>query len=122
MTLIRYAHGTLTVLFPRWEAAMTGCGSFSAHADQILSVELLDGWTSEVLGYRSGLVISGYRKLGVFTHPAGTRRLVSMKRGLPLLRVRLRRSEQTRGFDELLLSTPAAADILASIGTQGRDA
>jgi hypothetical protein len=95
MTHTHFDHRELTVLFPGWEAAMAGRRSFSVGADQILGVELLDGWTSEVLGYRSGLVVSGYRKLGVFTHPSGTRRLVSMKRGLPLLRFRLRRSGQT---------------------------
>ncbi|WP_420110640.1 hypothetical protein [Pseudactinotalea sp.] len=62
---------------------------------------------------RSGLAISGYRKLGTFTHPSGARRLVSMRRGYPLLRIAVDRISV--GFDEILLSTAAAESIAADL-------
>ncbi|NMA77412.1 MAG: hypothetical protein GX960_09195 [Actinomycetales bacterium] len=58
---------------------------------------------------RSGVIISGLLKLGTFTHPSGTRRLVSMRRGMPLLR--LRTDRRTTGYDEVLLSTEDAEPI-----------
>lgn len=69
------------------------------------------GWTSQVLGMRTGTVVSGFLKLGSFTHPDGTRRLVAMRRGMPLLRVRLAGQD----YDELLLSTPQASDLAAAL-------
>ncbi|QVQ51951.1 hypothetical protein J4H86_24945 [Spiractinospora alimapuensis] len=66
------------------------------------------GWTSEVLGWRKfGLVVSGFVKVGTFTHPNGTRRLVAMRRNVALLRVRLEHPE----FDEILVSTPDAPSL-----------
>ncbi|MGI6877771.1 hypothetical protein [Microbacterium sp. gxy059] len=102
------AHG-VDILFPGWEAAMAGRRVVHVPTHAILSARVEPGWTSEILGMRSGLVVSGYRKLGTFTHPSGVRRLVSMKRGMPLLRIRTVRDET--GFDEILLSTEDADDI-----------
>lgn len=106
MTQVRFDDGRLTVEFPGWESLMVRRRSFVVEAEAIERVEVLHGWTSEVLGFRSGLVVSGYRKVATFVHPTGRRRLVSMKRGLPLLRIGLRSRDAGLGFDELLLSTP----------------
>lgn len=97
------------VTFPGWERWMAGRATFTAPFDAVTDVTVEPGWTSEVLGVRSGLVVSGYLKVGTFRHPYGAKRLVSMRRGLPLLRVSLDRGAS--GFDELLLSTPDAAQI-----------
>ena len=66
---------------------------------------------------RSGLVVSGFRKLGTFTHPSGKRRLVAMKRGMPLLRLVTDRREA--GFDEILLSMDDAAHVAQAIQVDG---
>lgn len=105
----------LTLTFPGWERLMVGRSGHCVALDAIESVEVMSGWSSEILGWRSGLVISGFRKLGIFRHPDGTRRLVSMTRGLPLLRIRLRDREAGAGFDELLISTPDAAELAAEL-------
>lgn len=110
MTEVNYNAQGLHVTFPGWEAAMVGRGAFTAQHGAIRSARAESGWTSEILGWRSGFVVSGYRKLATFTHPSGVKRLVSMKRGLPLLRVAIDRS--STGFDELLIST-ADAEVLA---------
>lgn len=116
MTQARYDHDELRIDFPGWEAAVARRSSLAVPAASILAAQVSAGWSYEMLGARSGLVISGFRKLGTFTRPDGTRRLVSMKRGLPLLRVRVRRD--TTGFDELLISTPDAEAIAAALRTK----
>lgn len=113
MTQIQYGHEGLTLHFPGWEAMMVGRRSLHLPRHTILATRTEPGWTSEILGMRSGLVVSGFRKLGIFTHPSGTRRLVSMKRNLPLLRIATVRSEA--GLDEVLLSTVDAETLSAGI-------
>ncbi|GGR72091.1 hypothetical protein J2S40_003090 [Nocardioides luteus] len=115
MTTLRVEDHLLTLVFPSWERLMAGRAAHSVAIGAIDSVELLPGWSTEILGWRSGLVVSGFRKLGTFRHPDGTRRLVSMTRGLPMLRVRLRDRESGGGFDELLVSAPDAAEQAARL-------
>ena len=113
MTHVVFDRTGLAVRFPGWERFMAGRSGFTAAPEAILGARAETGWSSEVLGYRSGLVVSGYRKVGVFRHPSGVKRLVSMKRGMPLLRVDLRR--ELTGFDQLLLSTPDADTLVSRI-------
>ncbi|KAB1652316.1 hypothetical protein F8O01_16960 [Pseudoclavibacter chungangensis] len=113
MTNVDYRDGTLHVTFTGWEGLMAGRSAIAVPRGAILGARSTDGWTTEILGMRSGLVVSGFRKVGVFTHPSGIRRLVSMSRGVPLLRVGVDRT--TTGFDELLLSTPHASAIARAI-------
>lgn len=113
MTQITHESSGLDIYFPGWEAAMAGRNHLHVPAQTILFMRAEAGWTSEVLGMRSGLVVSGYRKLGTFTHPSGVRRLVSMKRGMPLLRLQTNRNEI--GFDEILLSARDADRIARDI-------
>ncbi|MEI7054467.1 hypothetical protein WBG06_01510 [Nocardioides sp. CCNWLW239] len=120
MTTLAVADHVLTLTFPGWERLMVGRAGYSIPLSAVDSVDMMPGWSSEVLGWRSGLVISGYRKLGTFRHPDGTRRLVSMTRGLPLLRIRLRDRELGAGFDELLISTSDAAETAAELDALAR--
>lgn len=99
--------------FPGWEAVMVRRRSIPIPLRWIRDVRVESGWTSEALGMRVGLVVSGHRKLGTFHHLSGTRRLVSMTRGLPLLRLGVDRA--ATGFDEILLSTPDAAGIAEAL-------
>lgn len=113
MTQVRYDGVRLRIDFPGWEALMARRRSVEVAREAISSVQVEPGWSSELLGLRSGLVVSGYRKVGTFRHHSGTRRLVSMTRGLPLLRVRVDRA--VTGFDELLLSTDRAEQIAQTL-------
>ncbi|GAA1487786.1 hypothetical protein [Brachybacterium sacelli] len=121
MTQVGYDGENLRIDFPGWEALMTRRGSIEIPAGAIGAVQVEPGWSSEALGIRSGLVISGYRKVGVFRHLSGTRRLVSMKRGLPLLRIRVNRA--VTGVDEVLVSTAEAEQIAGALpsGPVGSD-
>ncbi|MEU0315112.1 hypothetical protein [Nocardioides sp. NPDC006273] len=120
MTTLDVEDHLLTLAFPGWERLMVGRARYCVALGAIDSVEVMSGWSSEILGWRSGPAISGFRKLGTFRHPDGTRRLVSMTRGLPLLRIRLRDREAGAGFDELLVSTPEAADLAAELDALAR--
>lgn len=113
MTQVSYGPEGVDIRFPGWEATMAGRGFLRVPISALLSARVEPGWTSEIRGMRSGLVVSGYRKLGTFTHPSGVRRLVSMKRGVPLLRLSTVRGET--GFDEILLSTEDAGSIAQAI-------
>ncbi|MFS0700526.1 hypothetical protein AB6N24_11195 [Cellulomonas sp. 179-A 4D5 NHS] len=112
MTAIRLDDTTLHVQFPGWEALMAGRSSYTVDRDAVADVELLPGWSSELLGVRSGLAVSGRLKVGTFRHPSGVRRLVAMRRGLPLLRVRLAGGHE---FDELLVSDARAERLFESL-------
>ncbi|TWH63193.1 hypothetical protein L612_001000001450 [Rhodococcus rhodochrous J38] len=114
-----YDNATLHLSFSRWEAFMVRRSAMEVPISAITGVEVLPGWTSEILGIRSGMVISGFLKVGTFRHPRGIKRLVAMKRGHPVLRVALGGPEVE--FDELLLSSPEAytlADALRSAGVR----
>lgn len=113
MTNVAGDRAGVHVQFPGWEAIMTGRSELAIPRTAIRDVSIGQGWTSEILGVRSGLVVSGYRKLGVFTHPSGMRRLVSMTRGRKLLRIAVDRAMV--GFDEILLSTDDADSIAAAL-------
>lgn len=113
MTQTTYGMAAVDVRFLGWEAMMVGRSFLHVPLAAIRSARVESGWSSEVLGIRSGFVVSGYRKLGTFTHPSGVRRLVSMKRGMPLLRLHTVRDET--GFDEILLSTDDAESIAHNI-------
>lgn len=116
MTQVRYDGESIRIDFPGWEALMTRRGSVEISASAIRGVQVGPGWSSEALGLRAGLVVSGYRKVGTFWHPSGTRRLVSMKRGLPLLRLAVDRA--SCGFDEVLLSTSDATRIADAVAVR----
>lgn len=113
MTIITCDRMGVHVQFPGWEATMTGLPQLVIPQSAIRDVSTEPSWTSEILGVRSGLVISGYRKVGTFRHPSGVRRLVSMKRGHPLLRIAVDRA--VVGFDEILLSTDDAESMAAEL-------
>lgn len=115
MTTLTVDDERLTVAFPGWERLAAGRRAVSVLRSAIASAEASPGWTPEFLGRRTGLGVPGLRKLGTYRHRDGTRRLVSMSRGMPLLRVRLRDRDLGGGFDELIVSTPNAAELAAGL-------
>jgi hypothetical protein len=101
----------LNVTFTWWEALLVRRTELVIPRSSIARVDVLPGWTSEILGFRNGLVISKFLKVGTFTHPRGITRLVVMRRGEPLLRIVLRGQTAGDEFDELLISASNANDI-----------
>ncbi len=115
MPNITYDNLHLRVDFGNHETLMTARRSFEVDSDAITGFEVQPGWISEVHGMRYGYHMLGLHKLGIWKHPSGTKRLIAMKRGTSVLRVRLDRSKVDGGFDELLISTPEAADIAETV-------
>ncbi|WP_068165783.1 hypothetical protein [Rhodococcus phenolicus] len=116
MAELKYDETTLHLSFSRWEAPFVRRSGMAVPLSAIEAVDVLPGWSSEILGLRSGLAISGYLKVGIFLHPSGIKRLVVMKRGNPVLRIGLHRDTQ---FDELLLSSPNAYGIADALRPAG---
>lgn len=120
MADLSHSESSLHLAFTGWEALFVRRTHLSLPRSSIIRVEVLPGWTSEVLGIRNGLAISGFLKVGTFTHPRGTKRLVVMKRGEPLLRIVLRGRVAGDEFDELLVSSPCSVELAR--GLQGASA
>ncbi|WP_231442594.1 hypothetical protein [Brevibacterium zhoupengii] len=110
MTAITINNRQLTIIFPGWERLMAGRRFHSVPLSAIHSTHVGER-THEFLGFRSGLAMPGIRTLGTFRHPDGTRRLVSLKHDEPVLHIRFHNTELGRGFDELRISTPDAAEV-----------
>lgn len=107
----------LRITFSGWERYMALRSTVTVPSETVTAAHSEAGWTSEILGWRKfGLVVSGVVKVGTFTHPNGTRRLVAMRRNMPLLRVSLEHPE----FDEILLSTPDASSLASALDPVGR--
>lgn len=119
MAELKYDETTLHLSFSRWEAPFVRRSGMTVPLSAIAAVDVLPGWSSEILGLRSGLAIAGYLKVGIFLHPRGIKRLVSMKRGNPVLRIGLRRRATDTHLDELLLSTPSAYGIADALHPAG---
>ena len=99
MTTVTADSTRLRLDFPGWESLVVRRDRLEIPMDALRDVRVEPGWTSEMLG--------------IFRHPSGLRRLVSMRRGMPLLRVGVDRA--ATGFDELLLSAPDAARLAATL-------
>ncbi len=115
MTVVRCKDTGLQVEFGRWERLLVRRSSLEVPFAAIERIEVLPDWTAEPLGFRSGLVVSSFWKLGTFRYPAGPRRLVSMRRGTPVLRIGLRGRQAGDEFDELLISSRAAEEIADAV-------
>ncbi|MEE2030903.1 hypothetical protein [Rhodococcus chondri] len=114
-----YDEATLHLSFSWWETLLVGRSALAVPLSSITSVEVLPGWSYEILGIRFGLTVSGYLKVGIFLHPRGTKRLVAMRRGQPVLRVGLRRGKTAEKFDELLISAPNAYGVAEALRLAG---
>ncbi|MFU8875396.1 hypothetical protein [Micromonospora sp. SL4-19] len=66
-------------------------------------------------GARSGFVVSGFIKIGVWGVFGGPRQLVSARRGEPGLHLVLERSTANLEYDEIVLSDPAAPQLVEAI-------
>ncbi|MEU5941003.1 hypothetical protein ABZ807_17830 [Micromonospora sp. NPDC047548] len=65
-------------------------------------------------GARSGIAISGFLKIGTWGIFGGPRQLVSARRGQPGLHLLVDRAAAA-GYDEIVLSDPAAPTLVESI-------
>ncbi|GAB2949727.1 hypothetical protein GCM10027280_42880 [Micromonospora polyrhachis] len=78
-------------------------------------VTCVDKPLSLARGARSGYVVSGFTKIGIWGIFGGPRQLVSARRGSPGLHLVLDRTTAGGEFDEVVLSDPAASELADAI-------
>ena len=102
---------TLTVRLSAVEKALGLLRDQVVPRSAVVDVEVVEDGLSAVRGIRApGLGVPVLRKLGTW-RGAGRTRFVDVRRGEPALRVTLRGHR----YDELLLGTPDAAELAASL-------
>jgi hypothetical protein len=106
----------LWMRFSRAEKVMGLVRDFSVPLDQVMLAEPLSPpWWRVVHGWRVGFSLPRLRLVGRWW-TRGARQLVGLRRGEPALRVVLRPGLQ---YDELLVSTPNAREILGQMRAAG---
>ncbi|WP_030913825.1 hypothetical protein [Streptosporangium amethystogenes] len=109
MIQVRIHDGTLSVHFPSWTRLFVKAGRVDVPLEAIADVHHLDQPLTAAKGLRSGLVVSGYIKVGTWTSFGGVKRLVAAQRGVPGVRIVLR--HRVAGVDELILGVQDAQEI-----------
>ncbi|MEO3892390.1 hypothetical protein [Nonomuraea sp. B5E05] len=64
---------------------------------------------------RAGVLVTGLLKIGSWGLTSGVRQFVCVRRGVPALRVVLDAGTSTLRYDELLISTPDAAEVADAV-------
>lgn len=113
MAALDVQDGGLVVRFDGSESRWVRRELFAVPLTSIDRIQVLPGWTSEPMGMHSGLVVSGFRKVGMWTSLSGVRRLLCMKRGLPILRIGLRPGSSE--FAEVLVSSADAPQVASRL-------
>ncbi|WP_405148548.1 hypothetical protein OG589_11450 [Sphaerisporangium sp. NBC_01403] len=101
--------GTLTVFFAPWTRPFTRTDAVRVPLEAIAEAHHLDRPLTAATGVHSGLLVSGFAKVGTWTSLKGVRRLVAARRGVPGLRIVLK--GRVAGYDELILSVRDAGEI-----------
>jgi hypothetical protein len=109
MIQVRIRQGTLTVRFASWARLFSRVSTISVPVDGIQEVHHLDRPLAAATGWRSGLLVTGVMKVGVWTSFGGVRRLVAARGGEPGLRIVMK--DRRTGYDELILSVRDAEGI-----------
>ncbi|WP_410646580.1 hypothetical protein [Amycolatopsis sp. cmx-4-54] len=99
------------VRFSAWERLAVWRGEVVVPLAAIKVVEQVDAPLRRTRGGRAGALISGVLKVGYWGLGAGIRQLVSVRRGVPGLRIGIDRAVAGLPFDEVLVSVPNAAEL-----------
>ena len=98
------------VRFTTTEKVMGLVRDVSVPRAAVVDAAVVQSWR-EVRGMRVGLGLPRTRLIGTWRWK-GHRQLVDLRRGVPAIRVTLRESR----YDELVVSTPDAAALVAELG------
>ena len=110
MTQIHIGSTEVTITFTRLEKILGLVRDLTLPRDAVRSAHLVESWR-EVRGLRIGLGVPRYRLVGRWVL-RGPRQLVSLKRGVPAVRLVLEGSS----YGEALLSVPDADDVVRRLG------
>ncbi len=102
--------GELRVRFSAWERLAVWRDEVVVPLAAIKAVELVEEPVARARGGRAGVLVSGVLKVGFWGLGTGVRQLVSVRRGVPALRVEVDRAASGLSCDELLISARNAAE------------
>lgn len=111
MANIDIAGGEVRVRFSDWERLAVWRSEVVVPVAAIRDVEYVEEPVGRARGGRAGVLISGVLKVGFWGLGTGVRQLVSVRRGVPALRVGIDRAAAGLHFDELLISVRNAAEL-----------
>lgn len=116
MTVLQLHDQTLTATFDSWwERLFTGRPHVSIALADIAEADVVDHALRICHGPRKGLEVTGFVKVGTWGLAGPVRRLVSLRRHRPTLRIRLTDTATSYGFGELWVSTPSAEAVLTAL-------
>ncbi|ONM49820.1 hypothetical protein [Nocardia donostiensis] len=120
MATIDVRDQAIAVHMPGWEGVAARRSVLVVPRAALSDVSVAETWVSEPFGLRhGGLVVSGLIKVGVWLELDGTRRLLSMRRGVPTLRL-LCDPGSAEGFSEILVSVRDAHAVAARLAEEVR--
>ncbi|WP_039921857.1 hypothetical protein [Amycolatopsis decaplanina] len=117
MATMDIADGGVRVRFSAWERLAVWRDEVVVPAAAIKAVELVDAPVGRARGGRAGILVSGVLKVGYWGLGTGVRQLVSVRRGVPALRVEIDRGVARLPFDEVLVSVPNAAELAGALAS-----
>lgn len=119
MASIIVTGATIDIRFAWWERLWLGRGRLTVPVAAIRQAARVDRPLRLARGARSGLVVSGLIKIGVWGLFGCPRQLVAVRRGRPALHLVLDREAAGDDFDEILISDPAAQRLVESLNRAG---
>ncbi|RSM56004.1 hypothetical protein DL991_09285 [Amycolatopsis sp. WAC 01375] len=111
MATMDITEGGVRVRFSGWERLAVWRDEVVVPRAAIKVVEHVDAPLRRTRGGRVGALISGVLKVGYWGLGTGIRQLVSVRRGVPGLRIEIDRGVAGLSFDEVLVSVPNAAEL-----------
>jgi len=115
MATIDIAGGSVRVRFSAWERLAVWRDEVVVPQAVIRAVELVDAPVGRARGGRAGVLVSGVLKVGYWGLGTGIRQLVSVRRGVPALRIAIDREAAGLPFDEVLVSARNAAELAGAL-------
>ncbi|MEV7549324.1 hypothetical protein AB0N89_06845 [Amycolatopsis sp. NPDC089917] len=115
MATIDIADGGVRVRFSAWERLAVWRDEAVVPQAAIKAVELVDEPVGRARGGRAGVLVSGVLKVGYWGLGTGVRQLVSVRRGVPGLRIAIDRQAAGLPFDEVLVSVGNAAELAGAL-------
>ncbi|GIJ76359.1 hypothetical protein SAMN05443287_102125 [Micromonospora phaseoli] len=116
MASVTLSSDMIDIRFTGWERLWTGRERLAVAIRAVRHVAQVDSPLRLARGARSGYVVSGFVKIGVWGLFGGPRQLVAARRGEPGLHLVLDRAGAGGEFDEVVLSGPDAPGLAEAIG------
>ncbi|WP_405430139.1 hypothetical protein [Micromonospora sp. NBC_00617] len=115
MASVMVTNDVIDIRFTGWERLWTGRDRVALRLVAVRRVDLVDDPLRLARGARRGYVVSGFAKIGVWGLFGGPRQLVAARRAEPGMHLVLDRPAGGGEFDEVVLSSPAAPGLVATI-------